>query len=354
MLRNLKSPRASHLSCPPIHPDAYVRLEHRVGRCHLNQRLGIEHDFEARVFGQGRNFFHIENWYSIHGLLRGLLRAVSLYRRGQRNARVIQIRHNEFVLERLPPSFDGYTLLHISDLHLDMAADLPDALIDALGRVGSYDICVLTGDFRARTFGPYQAAIDAFARVRPYLKAPVFGVLGNHDTIRMAPPLEDLGVRLLLNETVEISRNGASLYLAGVDDPHYYRADNLEKVVDPIPREAFSILLSHSPELYRHAAYSDFDVMLSGHTHGGQICLPGSFPLLLNANCPRAFGRGYWRFGAMQGYTSCGSGVSILDVRLNCPPEITIHRLKRPHPSAGSGGGRDSALRGQTRDGLHQ
>jgi len=321
-----------HLCCPPIDSEVYQRLAARVGRCHLDQRLGIEQDFEARVFGQGRNFFHIENWYSIHSLLRLILRLCLLHTRGRRNARCIEVRRNDFVLDNLPQAFDGFTMLQVSDLHLDIAEDIPDALIDALSRTGDYDACVLTGDFRVKTFGPYQPALDALGRVRGHLRGPVYGILGNHDTIRMAPGLEDLGIRMLLNEAVAIERDGAAIYLAGIDDPHYYRADNMEKATDPIPDHALSILLSHSPEMYRHAAYSHFDLMLSGHTHGGQICLPGGIPMLLNAHAPRALCRGPWRYNYLQGYTSVGSGVCIVDVRLNCPPEITLHRLRCAAP----------------------
>jgi predicted MPP superfamily phosphohydrolase len=67
--------------------------------------------------------------------------------------------------------------------------------------------------------------------------------------------------------------------------------------------------------------------MLCGHTHGGQICLPGGRAIMLNANCPRAYCRGAWRFERLQGYTSVGSGACMIDVRINCPPEITVHRL---------------------------
>jgi hypothetical protein len=81
--------------------------------------------------------------------------------------------------------------------------------------------------------------------------------------------------------------------------------------------------------MYRHAAYARFDAMLCGHTHGGQICLPGGIPLILNANAPRALCNGPWRYGRLQGYTSVGAGACIVDVRLNCPPEITLHTLRR-------------------------
>ncbi len=315
--------------CPPIEEDVYARLRKRVGRCQLDQRLGIEHDREAWIFGQGRTFFHIENWYSIHGLIRHALRLSLLHGRGLRNARAILVRRNEFVFEHLPEAFDGFTLLHLSDLHLDAAEDFPDALIGALQRVEAYDACVITGDYRAKTFGPYRKTLEAMARVREHLRGPVYGVLGNHDSIRMTAHLEELGMRMLLNEAVAIERDGARLWLAGIDDPHYYRTDNLEKATDPIPDDAVSILLSHSPEMYRHAAYARFDAMLCGHTHGGQICLPGGIPIILNAKAPRALCRGAWRYHALQGYTSVGSGSCIVDVRLNCLPEITLHTLRR-------------------------
>lgn len=316
------------LRCPPVEPSDYQWLERKVGRCHLNQRLGIEHDSEARVFGQGRTFFHIENWYSIHALLRLTLRLVLLHERGKRNARNITLRENEISLSHLPREFDGYTLLHLSDLHLDMAPDLPDVLISALSQVDQYDVCVITGDFRAKTFGPYQMALDEMRKVRPHLYGPVYAVLGNHDTIRMAPGLEAMGIRMLLNACIPLEHGHRAIYLAGIDDPHYYRADNIEKATDRIPRGAVSILLSHSPEMYRHAAYAGFDLMLSGHTHGGQIRLPGRIPLMLNANAPRHMCMGAWRYRDLHGYTSTGSGVSIVDVRFNCPAEITLHRLR--------------------------
>lgn len=317
--------------CPPIDAAMRSRLEARLGRLHLNQRLGIETDYEARIFGQGSTFFHIENWYSIHGLLRGMLRLMGVHARGRRNARAIRVHHNQIRLAQLPPAFDGFRILHISDLHLDMTPDMPHALIEAVRQV-EYDICVLTGDFRANTFGPYTAALDGLSQVRAHLNGAIYGVLGNHDSIRMLPGLEDMDIRMLMNETVLLERDGNSIYLSGVDDPHYYRADNLEKTVQGIPERALSILLAHSPEIYRHAAYADVDLLLCGHTHGGQICLPGGIPVICNANSPRRMCRGNWRYRGLQGYTSLGSGSCVVDVRLNCPPEITVHRLARGTP----------------------
>ncbi|MEN8109143.1 MAG: metallophosphoesterase [Pseudomonadota bacterium] len=311
-------------------------LQQRVGRVHLQQRLGIEQDYEHKVFGQGRNFFHIENWYSLHSVIRNSLRLLLLHGRGKRNARAIRLRHNDIRLPGLAKDFAGYTILQISDPHLDMAPDFPHALIEAVREV-DYDLCVITGDFRADTFGPWAPAIGAMRQVRTHLQGDVYAILGNHDTIRMVPDLEAMDIRVLLNEHVQLERGGAGIYLAGIDDPHYYRADNLEKAADPIPNGAVSVLLAHSPEVYRHAAHADFDLMLCGHTHGGQICLPGGFPIMCNVRCPRAYCAGSWQYHNLQGYTSAGSGACIVDVRLNCPPEITLHHL---HPADGNTKGR--------------
>jgi predicted MPP superfamily phosphohydrolase len=226
-------------------------------------------------------------------------------------------------------------MLHITDMHADMNPGPMQRLIEILPGL-SYNICVMTGDFRGQTFGPFEAALDGLASVRNHLQVPVYAVLGNHDTIRMVPEIESMGIRMLLNESETIVRGDQHIHLAGVDDAHYYRADNIQKAAFAIPREGVSILLSHTPEIYRQAAHAGFQVMLSGHTHGGQICLPGSIPLTLDSVLPRRMGAGPWKYGAMAGYTSVGVGSSIVPVRFNCLPEITLHHLqsaKSPHLS---------------------
>ena len=312
---------------PPENP-LLMELEQRVSASHLRLRLGIESDHEAQIFGQGRNFVHIENWYSGHAFIKNMLRMFLLLKRGRQNALNIRKYHNDIIIEGLPTAFDGYTILHISDLHLDINPRMSHALIDSLLGL-EYDLCVLTGDFRARTFGPFEPALERMQTVRANLKEPVYAVLGNHDSIMMVPGLEEMGIAMLINESVVLSRDGAEIHLVGIDDPHYYRADNMEKAAFGLPLDSISILLSHSPEIYKHAAHMGFNVLLCGHTHGGQICLPGGIPIMCNARCPRELCSGAWVYQRLKGYTSRGSGVSVVDVRLNCPPEITLHHLRK-------------------------
>jgi len=300
----------------------------RIGAEHVERRLKTEAGHEAQLFGQGTLVFNLENWRVAPWIVETALRLAGLYRRARANADKVEVRRNEVISAALPRAFNGVTLLHISDLHADISAG---AIRHLLGIVDGldYDLCVLTGDYRGRTFGPLDDSLSEMAPLIARLRPPVYGVLGNHDSIRMAPALEAMGIRMMFNEAETIARDGAAIHLAGIDDAHFYRADDIAKAAAKIPRDAFSILLAHTPESYRTAEAHGFDLMLSGHTHGGQLCLPGGIPIKLEAVLPRSMGRGAWHFGKMAGYTSAGAGTSLVPVRLNCPAEITLHTLRR-------------------------
>lgn len=302
-------------------------LAARIGADHIQKRLEIETHRDHQLFGQGRLFFNLENWLTAPLIMRIGLKLTGLYMQARREADHVTIRENIVTSPRLPASFDGFTILHISDLHIDLSEAALRHLISFVGDL-RYDICVLTGDYRGQTYGPFQRAVDGVGELRGRLRDPVFGILGNHDSIRMTPSLEAMGIRMLFNEVETIRRGDASIYLAGVDDPHFYLADDIPKVGAQIPKEAFSILLSHTPETYKEAAENGFDLMLSGHTHGGQLCLPGGYAIKLEAVLPRHMGNGAWRYENLAGYTSVGVGTSLLPVRLNCPPAVTLHRLR--------------------------
>jgi predicted MPP superfamily phosphohydrolase len=306
---------------------ALARLQARFGASTLQRRLRLEdgtHGVAERRWSRGSL---IDGIVAAPGFIRAALRLAGLHARGQRNALDIRCREHEVRLARLPSAFDGYTLLQLSDLHLGASTIFVDRLI---ARVQSlrHDLCVLTGDYRWGTAGPWQPAVDALARLRPHLGETAYAVLGNHDTIRMVPSIEALGIGVLLNESACIHRAGGRLTLAGIDDAHHFRTDDLQKALAGAEPGGCTILLSHAADPFRQAAQAGVGLMLSGHTHGGQICLPGGMPVLTLSRAPRALARGPWRHGAMAGYTSAGCGTSVVDVRLNCLPEVTLHRLR--------------------------
>ena len=134
-------------------------LERRLGRLHARQRLGIEKDHEAQVFGQGLNFIHLENSRAAQFVIRNCLRLAGLYARGGRNAAEIEIRHNDLKVAGIPGAFDEFTILHLSDLHVDMNAKAMERLAVFLREL-RYDLCVLTGDYRGETYGPFDAAME--------------------------------------------------------------------------------------------------------------------------------------------------------------------------------------------------
>lgn len=306
----------------------YQQLEKRLGRTLLAQRMKIQTHHVARLFGSGKVWFHLEHIRSLHRAIRNLLKAVGLYRRGHRNALAIRINDQELSCPDLPETFDGFRLLHISDIHIDGNPELIDILIQRIEPL-NYDACVLTGDFREGTFEDYETPANRMVELRRHIKTETYAILGNHDCIEMVPALEEGGIQMLLNEHTVLERNSSTICLAGVDDPHYYETDNLDKALEGVPEDGFTILLAHSPEICRKAAFAGVDLYLCGHTHAGQICLPGGRPLLINSKCPRECHSGLWNFEEMTGYTSRGAGTSSVDVRFNCPPEITVHTLRR-------------------------
>ena len=307
--------------------NVFAQMIDRVGEGHVRQRVTLQVEHAERAFGGGKQLFHIENAEKMMVMLYYGLKLTGLFKKGNKNFKDIQIVANEVLIRDLPASFDGYRVLHLSDLHLDMDSTLTPVILDRLKPL-EYDLAVVTGDYRAGTGGDYKLALEETAKVIQALEGPRYGILGNHDFIEFVPYLEAAGLPILLNETVPLRRGDDVVYLSGTDDPHFYETDDLQRTRESIPNGQVSILLAHSPELYRSAAASGYDWMLSGHTHAGQICLPGRRIVIANAKCPREMFYGVWQHKQMQGYTSAGTGGSGLPVRFFCPPEIVVHTLR--------------------------
>jgi predicted MPP superfamily phosphohydrolase len=143
----------------------------------------------------------------------------------------------------------------------------------------------------------------------------------------MVPGFEAMGMTVLLNESRAIERGGHRVWLVGLDDAHYYRVDDIARAMENVDSSETVVLLVHSPEVIEEAADFGVELYLCGHTHGGQVCLPGGIPIIGNARCARNKLSGRWRHGRMQGYTHQGTGASGVPVRINCPPDVSILRL---------------------------
>lgn len=314
----------------PLSHTLYASLARRMGEKAISQRLRIQVELAASWFGKGYGHVHLENLDAFVKFVDLTLLLSGMRERGKRNSLDFKIEKNEFFIPHLPKQLDGFKILHLTDIHVDGFVDGGKTLFEMVAPLNS-DLCVLTGDFRLLTHDNHKQASIGMSRLVSQINAThgIFGILGNHDFLEQVPALEESGVRVLLNEGQSIRHNGADLYIAGVDDPHFYGTHDLGRAYRARLRDMPSILLAHSPELYSEATDYNTDLYLCGHTHGGQICLPGGTPLVTHANCPRYMTSGKWRHMTMHGYTSRGTGCSGVQARFNCPPEISIHTLRK-------------------------
>lgn len=239
-------------------------------------------------------------------------------------------------LPRLPHAFHGFTLVQLSDFHYGPLVE-PASLSAAfdVARALQPDLFVVTGDFVSRLT---RVEAGWLARELSRLSAPegVFAVLGNHDywaegdEVEVAEAVEAAGARVLRNEHVALQRDGAALYLAGVDDVRA-GADDLPRALCGIPPEACVLLLAHEPYFADAVAHTGrVALQLSGHSHGGQMRVPVLEPLVLRLTGHHKYPRGLNRVGELQMYTNRGLGVVGLPLRYKCPPEVTHLTLHAP------------------------
>lgn len=258
----------------------------------------------------------------------GLLRWTPIVKRGEKNALAVGVRELTAAFPDLPPAFDGYRILFVTDPHLDVHAGLAATAADVVAGVEA-ELGAFGGDIYGRHTPPTGPMIERLERLIASFRCSegVVGVLGNHDGWRLVERMERLGVRMLINETITLRRGSDALHLTGVDDVHYFESDAAYAALAAAP-DGFAVALVHSPELARAAA-ARHRLYLCGHTHGGQICLPGGRPIVTSLRHDRHLARGRWRIGDMLGYTSCGVGASMIPMRFNCRGEVTRITLKR-------------------------
>jgi len=310
-----------------MHEPDFRPLAARLGPSLLRQRLQRQSNLRARLVHQGEGPLVVERVVPVDRMIDTLFRFTGLAARGRANCLDIRTVVREQPLANLPAAFDGFRLLHLSDLHLDCVEGFTDRLLDLIAGT-PHDLAVITGDFADHPAGYFHDCLADIRRIAAALGPGTLAILGNHDIIEIVPHLEEAGLRVLLNENINIERRGEKLWFAGIDDPHFYRTHDLEAARRGIPVGACSILLSHSPETFDDARHYGFNFMLSGHTHGGQICLPGGIAIVRNGRCPPAQFVGAWSHQGLHGYTTPGTGSCGVAARFNCPPEMTVHVLR--------------------------
>jgi hypothetical protein len=244
--------------------------------------------------------------------------------------RLVKLRNIDVGIAELPPELDGYRIVQLSDLHIGSFDDKARGL-EWVRRANAEhaDLAVVTGDLVTAGTAYYDAASDVVAELRA--KDGVLVIFGNHDqwdNAKFTRALQARGVTVLKNEWRVFERGAAKLCVAGLDDAYTSRSD-LELTLAGRPAAAPTVLLSHYPEFFEPAASLGVDLVLAGHTHGGQFAVPFASRRLNLAALSRQRGRGLFRERGSQLYVNAGLGTTGPPLRLGVAPEIAVLRLRR-------------------------
>jgi predicted MPP superfamily phosphohydrolase len=241
---------------------------------------------------------------------------------------MIAVERQEIYLRKLPPALNGFRIVHLSDLHYGPLVDtrhLERAI--AIANDLHPDLIALTGDYISQERAFAEPCAELVGRLRA--RHGVYAVLGNHDHWTDAKLIADLftaeRVRMLINEGVRIDSQGESFWLAGVDDTMVGLEDLSLSLAGARDGE-FKLLLAHNPTILRRAARAEVDLVLSGHTHGGQVTLRPEKNL--SGRPRRRMLRGLGRHANTQIYVTRGLGTVVLPIRYGCPPEVSLLELR--------------------------
>ena len=244
----------------------------------------------------------------------------------------------DIALDRLPRVFDGFTIAQLSDFHYEerFSAIPISKSVEMVNRLAP-DLTVLTGDFvtvplfeRRKFLAKAAETALPCAQILEQLRGPKFAILGNHDLgaypEKIIAALENHAIPVLRNRAVPLEREGARIWLAGIDDISKGHP-NLTRTLAGIPAGETTILLAHEPDFADQAARQPIDLQLSGHSHGGQVWIPGiGAPWL--PELARKYPRGLYRIAQLTLYTNIGIGTIRAPIRINCPPEVTLITLR--------------------------
>lgn len=294
-----------------------------------NKRYAIEHS----VFKQdakGKKPKKIKFLFWIIKII-NLFIAITGRSKWQKSASNIEKKQLDTYFVHLPAAFDGFKILHLSDLHLDCLPRIEEKIANHV-RDEQVDLAIITGDIRDHYSLPFEQIIPQIKYLVKNINSRdgIICVLGNHDSYEAYELLEKEGIRVLVNETIAVSKGDEEIYITGLDDVHYFYTPWVLPAIKKSPK-AFKIMAVHSPEVFELAQSNGFNFYLTGHTHGGQVCLP--FPIITHG-VERKFAAGLWRYKNMLGYTSRGAGTSTVPLRVNCKGEVSLITLRKSSKSS--------------------
>jgi predicted MPP superfamily phosphohydrolase len=244
--------------------------------------------------------------------------------------RWFHVREIDVPIDGLDPSFDGFRIAHLSDLHIGTTTPKSWGLRWSRAANGQNpDIAVVTGDMVSSGVEYHEDIAEVVSELRA--SDGVYVSMGNHDYFGEGEPLitriRERGVTVLRNEGVVLERFGKKLYLAGIDDTWTDR-DDIERALAARPDGAHVVLLAHDPERFRQAAKEDVALTLAGHTHGGQIAFPFLSRWVSLSHLTHHFHQGIYRIGRSTLYVHPGLGTTGPPMRLGVAPLVAILRLR--------------------------
>src|SRR5688500_358281 len=240
----------------------------------------------------------------------------------------LTIEHQQIFLKRLPRELDGFRVVHLSDVHHSPFTSRKqiERAVATASRLQP-DIIALTGDYISHDREYAAPCAEILGRLRA--RHGVYAVLGNHDHWTDAALITDLfraeGITVLINEGMRFEKDGAAFWLAGVDD-YMVGLEDLSLALAGARDDEMKLLLAHNPIILRRAAQASVDLVLSGHTHGGQVAIRSERSA--SGRPRRRMMKGLVRQANTQIYVNRGLGTVVLPIRYGCPPEISLLELR--------------------------
>lgn len=238
----------------------------------------------------------------------------------------------DVTIKDLPFEFHNYRIVNLTDIHLGqwISPEYLSGVVDYVNSINP-DMITLTGDYVSYILEGYEdALLDSFKRLKA--KDGKFAVLGNHDhwadAEKIREILKDSDIVDLSNDVYTLEKNGETLNISGVDSCTV-GADNIDEVLEKLPDDGASILLAHEPDFAKISSETNrFDLQMSGHSHGGQLVIPGVKTTPFRCSYSIKYPVGMYKVKNMVQYTSKGLGTNSFWLRINCKPEITLFYLK--------------------------